>query len=395
MYQVSSVAIINDYQSDCSGNVSYSANDNCYLSKLKLDIIQAFNKLEFDSKSKVSKCIREITKSFAIENVITNVNKYLSKSNGTERYKIFTEEVKLLIDNKKLDVDDKYDFIVNNGGCYEFVQKCHYYPEVTCASSEFDESVKHSDIEAKNKYINKLKIEKEVNEVKQEIEQADDKSIALIDLHRIIYGLLSIYNKGFNKSEEIKTDDGGADVQPKELVLDSRVLSELKIHLGKLDSKNKTYEGIINSNMGLLPTTYDDLKYLKNKIIPDMLDAIQSAKIEIVLNQFKEPHSESAWRRIVNAIAKFLSPSLFSEIENKKQSWDKLIEFEKLLKELQQKKGYENIHSAPWVYHLACQLLDKCVPPQYPFDPLNLFSPDRSAWLTLQKEWRQPLESHS
>lgn len=394
MYLVSNVVMENNCQFNYLANQSYSAKDNGYLSELKSDIIQIFNKLEFNSKSKASKCIQEITNSVAIENVIDNVNKYLSKSNGTERYKIFTEEVKLLIDNKKLEIGDKYDFVINNGGCYEFAKKHHDDPEMTCVLSELDESVKYSDLEAKNKRMNILKLEKEISEVRQKIEQVTNKNSALMDLHEITYELLSIYNKTFNKLGGIKTDDGGY-VQPKNPVSDSRTFSELKTHLDKLNSKNKTYEVIVNSNMNSLPTICDELKYLENKNIPDMLQAIKPAKIEIILSEAKEPNSESTWRRIVNAIAKFLSPSLFVEIENKKQSWDELIKFAEQLTKLKEKNGYENVHSTPWVYHLACQLLDKCVPPQYPFDPLNLFSADRRVWLTLQKEWRQPLESNS
>lgn len=40
-----------------------------------------------------------------------------------------------------------------------------------------------------------------------------------------------------------------------------------------------------------------------------------------------------------------------------------------------------------WLYGLVTQILVKGTPAQYPFDPLNILSPDRKVWLALQKEW--------
>ncbi|HDL6962990.1 TPA: hypothetical protein PXM28_002273, partial [Yersinia enterocolitica] len=146
----------------------------------------------------------------------------------------------------------------------------------------------------------------------------------------------------------------------------------------------------IITNVTLPQALESELFYLKNRIIPNISDMLKE-----LMDRTPSP-LEGSWRRLINFIVAHLFPSLSKEINNKMNtSKSELENFYLLLsdakKEVQDTE--QNIDKSPCIYHLACQLLEDCIPAQYPFDPLNVLSPDRKVWLELQKEWLKPLDS--
>ncbi|EKN6171685.1 hypothetical protein DVQ67_04725 [Yersinia enterocolitica] len=103
---------------------------------------------------------------------------------------------------------------------------------------------------------------------------------------------------------------------------------------------------------------------------------------------------DTLWTRLINAIASLLFSDLFKSKENENmQSTKNLLELRELITELRKKPGYGCVVRAKWLYGLVTQILVKGTPAQYPFDPLNVLSPDRKVWLELQKEWLKSLDS--
>jgi hypothetical protein len=347
---------------------------------------------------------------------IGQINKYLSDKDKIAnpgkhtRHAAFGEKLDALV-KKELSVTGRYyeakDCIYNRSIKY------HQLVKKDCSETEGTQPARAQST-APQKTETQIRCEEsevagntsqDINKLKAEIKSADEQRIALEDLKSIVEPLIYIFyqvfpdkNKAVNSFEHV--------FSPKENILENNDLDTLKEYLKKVQEYNAALTSKITSAMESLPTvernvsldmdapafTDGGLNHLQNKIIPDVLEIIKPA-IEIILShQLQEPEKETFWRQIVNTIVRILFPSLLKEMENKKISREELVNFRGLILELKDKKDYQNVTTAPWAYNLACNLLNQCIPAQYPFDPLNVLSPDRKVWLNLQKEWQQPLE---
>ncbi len=377
------VVITNDDQNDKSDS------NNITLEKIKLEIVTAFTGIEYDAKSKISNLIKRNTNVTTLKEVMINVNNYLEKSKGTER-------CNLLISNIEKDQDSElnksYKLEKDGRKLYRFINRKDIVEGVS--SSELEKMTRENETKIKEHHINKIKTESNreviINKIKEAIKNADDEFIALEDLHRVTYGLVSMYHTEFSKTEKMADVGKLKNFIPEGTVLHNEGLNELKLQYEQLNNKNRVYIDTINSNLTSLPTTFDKLKNLENKIIPDVLEMINSAVVELCYPQ------ENFWTRLANTISAFLFPKFSKDKQTKKtQLENKLLKLNGLITELSKKPGYDHVMEAPWLYELVSHLLIKGTPAQYPFDPLNVLSPDRKVWLELQKGWLKPLESKS
>lgn len=293
--------------------------------------------------------------------LVANINEYIGdekRCRKSEKCKLFINEIKerIISENSIL---NKFYFLQNNKG-YKL-----------CLSESGVEN-------------DKIKV---INRINKMIEDAGNELIALKDLHRITYSLVSMYNSELFRTETLVNDDEFKNVISEGVVMHSDELDRLKLKLEKLNNKNRVYIGKINLNMDSLPSTLNGLEDYENKIIPNVLEMIKPAIVELCCPQ------ENFWARLANVISAFLFPKIFKEKQDKKtQLENTLSELNRLITELSKKTNYDNVMNAPWLYKLVSHLLVKGTPTQYPFDLLNVFSPDRKVWLELQKEWLKPLE---
>ncbi|HEN3628084.1 TPA: hypothetical protein U5E35_000558, partial [Yersinia enterocolitica] len=308
---------------------------------------------------------------------------------GTDRCNLFISNIEKDQDSE---LNKSYKLEKNGRNLYRFINRKDI--EEGVSSSELDKMTRENETKIKEHHINKIKTESDkeviINKIKEAIKNAYNEFIALADLHRVTYGLVSMYNTEFSKTEKMADVGKLKNLIPEGTVLHNEGLNELQLQYEQLNNKNKVYIDAINSNLTSLPTTFDKLKNLENKIIPDVSEMINSAVVELCYPQ------ENFWTRLANTISAFLFPKLSKDKQTKKtQLENKLLKLNGLITELSKKPGYDHVMEAPWLYELVSHLLIKGTPAQYPFDPLNVLSPDRKVWLELQKGWLKPLESKS
>ncbi|OWF81553.1 hypothetical protein B4900_03840 [Yersinia rohdei] len=199
-----------------------------------------------------------------------------------------------------------------------------------------------------------------------------------------IYGIDQILDQDMDRLMHLRVD-----------MKKSNNLSDIEEYVAKIKECSEKYNNEYHFYVALLPNIYDEkLIHIQSEIIPDVLIFIKPAMVRILAKKDQVAEDKTIWRRIVDAIVKFLSPQLFNKIEeDKKKTWEMLENFSKLIEYAKNNIGSNTYdYLSPKIHYLAAQLLDKCVPGQYPFDPLNILSPDRKVWLELQKEWSKPLE---
>ncbi|AHM72605.2 hypothetical protein [Yersinia hibernica] len=377
------VIINNDDQND-----DFDSNE-ITLEKIKLDIMTAFIGIKYDVNSKINALIGRNTNITTLEDIVISVNKYLEKSKGTDRCNMFISNIEKEQDSE---LNKNYKLDKSSNGLYKFIDRKDAVESTS--SSCLNEINRGKETKIKEHHINKLKAEGDrkviVNKTKEAIKNANEEFIALEDLHRVTYALVSMYNTEFSKTEKVADVGKLKNIIPEGVVLNNDELNEFKLQLERLNNKNRAYIEAINSNLDLLPSTFDKLNHLENKIIPDVSKIINPAIVELCYPQ------ENFWTWLANAISAFLFPKISKEKQDKKKQLENnLSELNGLITELSKKPGYHHVMEAPWLYELVSHLLIKGIPAQYPFDPLNVLSPDRKVWLELQKEWLKPLESKS
>ncbi|EKN3723132.1 TPA: hypothetical protein ACPZRY_001506 [Yersinia enterocolitica] len=380
------VVITNDDQKDKSDS------NNITLKKIKVEIVTAFTGIEYDADSKISKLIERNTNATTLREVMINVNKYLKKSKGTYRCDLFISNI-----GKKQDseLNKNYKLENHSNGLYQFIDRKYVVDDV--CSSEVNEEVryKESQIQKQNdRIINEEKIKKELQEkkeLKEEIERINNNLGGLEHRDTISRGLVAVSDVVF----ECKTFSGSDRIKKKHDFLkskniDSSCLIELKEHIEQLEGLEKLYIDNMCLNMEELPKFHKDLESVKNEGVRD------AAKMINTLIESLSYKEKTIRTRVVNIIASFLFPNLFKNRESEKMQFvGNIINLKELITDLNHKPGYENLMKAKWLYGLVTQMLVKGTPAQYPFDPLDVLSPDRKVWLELQKEWLKPLEPKS
>lgn len=338
------------------------------LNDIKVEIIREFSQINFDKKSKISKCIEEITKSPNVNDVIDNVNAYLDKSKGTDRNKEFIDDLSALIRDENSVIGKEYHLITQSKKCYKLVHKHFSDSKAALTPSAVEQGVRQHETKIKAQILEGLGTEKEketiINKTMETIKNADNELIALKDLHRITYRLVAMFNQVFSRDNKVVDDEKCENIE--------------------------IYYHAIEVNLNSLPTSIDELKHLTNKEIPDVLKMIITARSELLCPL------ENIWTRLANAISAFLFPAISKEKQDKKmQLENNLSELDQLITELSKKPNYDNVMKSPWLYELVSHLLVQGTPVQYPFDPFNVLSPDRKVWLELQKEWLTLLQDKS
>ncbi|MFQ6244349.1 hypothetical protein ACLMPP_07695 [Yersinia enterocolitica] len=380
------VVITNDDQKDKSDS------NNITLKKIKVEIVTAFTGIEYDADSKISKLIEINTNATTLREVMINVNKYLKKSKGTYRCDLFISNI-----GKKQDseLNKNYKLENHSNGLYQFIDRKYVVDDV--CSSEVNEEVryKESQIQKQNdRIINEEKIKKELQEkkeLKEEIERINNNLGGLEHRDTISRGLVAVSDVVF----ECKTFSGSDRIKKKHDFLkskniDSSCLIELKEHIEQLEGLEKLYIDNMCLNMEELPKFHKDLESVKNEGVRD------AAKMINTLIESLSYKEKTIRTRVVNITASFLFPNLFKNRESEKMQFvGNIINLKELITDLNHKPGYENLMKAKWLYGLVTQMLVKGTPAQYPFDPLDVLSPDRKVWLELQKEWLKPLEPKS
>ncbi|ENA3446158.1 hypothetical protein ABGN35_001533 [Yersinia enterocolitica] len=380
------VVITNDDQKDKSDS------NNITLKKIKVEIVTAFTGIEYDADSKISKLIERNTNATTLREVMINVNKYLKKSKGTYRCDLFISNI-----GKKQDseLNKNYKLENHSNGLYQFIDRKYVVDDV--CPSEVNEEVryKESQIQKQNdRIINEEKIKKELQEkkeLKEEIERINNNLGGLEHRDTISRGLVAVSDVVF----ECKTFSGSDRIKKKHDFLkskniDSSCLIELKEHIEQLEGLEKLYIDNMCLNMEELPKFHKDLESVKNEGVRD------AAKMINTLIESLSYKEKTIRTRVVNIIASFLFPNLFKNRESEKMQFvGNIINLKELITDLNHKPGYENLMKAKWLYGLVTQMLVKGTPAQYPFDPLDVLSPDRKVWLELQKEWLKPLEPKS
>lgn len=380
------VVIVNGEQND---NVdSYDIT----LEKIKLDIVTAFAGIKYDANSKISNLIKINTNATALKDVINNLNEYLEKSKGTDRYNMFISNIKKEQDSQ---LNKNYILENNDKGRYQFVDQKDVVEitplykvneEVRCKDSQIKKQNDRRDHDGK---INKELQEKK--EVKEEIECINNNLRELEHRYSISRGLVEVSSvvferKIFSGSDKIKMEHDFL----KNKDINSSCLTELNEHVVQLKKLKERYIKDMYLNMEELPKFHNDLESIKSEGVRDAAKMI-SAMLENL--SYKE---NNIWTRVVNVIASFLFPDLFKKRESEKMQFvGSIINLKELITDLSHKPGYEDLMTAKWLYGLVTQILIKGTPAQYPFDPLNVLSPDRKVWLELQKEWLKPFESKS
>ncbi|CNI26508.1 hypothetical protein [Yersinia vastinensis] len=363
------------------------------LNDIKVEIIREFSQINFDKKSKISKCIEEITKSPNVNDVIDNVNAYLDKSKGTDRNKEFIDDLSALIRDENSVIGKEYHLITQSKKCYKLVHKHFSDSEAALTPSAVEQGVRQHETKIKAQILEGLGTEKEketiINKTMETIKNADNELIALKDLHRITYRLVAMFNQVFSRDNKVVDDEKCENIEP-QTNMSSYDLKSLEDHANKQKNNIEIYYHAIEVNLNSLPTSIDELKHLTNKEIPDVLKMIITARSELLCPL------ENIWTRLANAISAFLFPAISKEKQDKKmQLENNLSELDQLITELSKKPNYDNVMKSPWLYELVSHLLVQGTPVQYPFDPFNVLSPDRKVWLELQKEWLTLLQDKS
>ncbi|HEN3652092.1 TPA: hypothetical protein U5E41_004162, partial [Yersinia enterocolitica] len=213
------VGITNDVQKDKSDS------NNITLEKIKLEIVTAFTGIEYDAKSKISNLIKRNTNVTTLEDVIISVNKYLEKSKDTDRCNLFISNIEKDQDSE---LNKSYKLEKDGRNLYRFINRKDI--EEGVSSSELDKMTRENETKIKEHHINKIKTESNreviINKIKEAIKNADDEFIALEDLHRVTYGLVSMYNTEFSKTEKMADVGKLKNLIPEGTVLHNEGLNE-------------------------------------------------------------------------------------------------------------------------------------------------------------------------
>ncbi|WP_145589742.1 hypothetical protein [Yersinia rochesterensis] len=383
------VVITNDDQKDKS-----DSND-ITLEKIKLEIVTAFTGIEYDAKSKISNLIKRNTNVTTLEDVIISVNKYLEKSKDTDRCNLFISNIEK---DQNSELNKSYKLEKHSNGVYQFIDrkdivKFELSSELNVINQQKEKKIKERVNSEKNNEMKRaeLRLKEEVKVKKEEIECIKNELRELFSRCGIFRGLVDVHSRVF----ECKVFSGSDRIIKEYSALknkmpDSSDLIMLKEHFDKLDELKRSYNADVVLNMNSLSNFHEDLESFKSEEIPDTAQMI-STMLEKISNQEK-----TIWTKFMDSIAYFLFPNLFESRESDKmKSVTNLVNLKGLVTDLYEKPDYKNVLKAKWLYGLVTQMLIKGTPTQYPFDPLNVLSPDRKVWLELQKGWLKPLESKS
>ncbi|WP_404704877.1 hypothetical protein [Yersinia vastinensis] len=139
------------------------------LNDIKVEIIREFSQINFDKKSKISKCIEEITKSPNVNDVIDNVNAYLDKSKGTDRNKEFIDDLSALIRDENSVIGKEYHLITQSKKCYKLVHKHFSDSKAALTPSAVEQGLDNTKLKSKPKFwrVWELKKRKKLLLIKQ------------------------------------------------------------------------------------------------------------------------------------------------------------------------------------------------------------------------------------
>ncbi|MFL4557843.1 hypothetical protein ACH19I_14815 [Yersinia kristensenii] len=381
------VVIVNDNQKNKSDR------SDIMLEKIKLEIVTAFTGIEYDANSKISNLIKRNTNVPTLEDVIISVNKYLEKSKGTDRCNMFILNIE-----KKQDsgINKSYKLERYSNGLYQFIDRKDFVKfelpsELNVINQQEEKKIKERVNSENNNEMRRveLRLKEEMKVKKEEIECIKSELRELFSRCGIFRGLVDVHSRVF----EYKVFSGSDRIikeynDLKNKIPDSSDLIMLKEHFDKLEELKRSYNADVVLNMNSLSNFHENLESFKSEEIPDTAKMI-STMLEKVSNQEK-----TIWTKIVDSIAYFLFPDLFESRESDKMKFvTNLVNLKGLVTDLYEKPDYKNVLKAKWLYGLVTQMLVKGTPAQYPFDPLDVLSPDRKVWLELQKEWLKPLEA--
>ncbi|HDL7645777.1 TPA: hypothetical protein PXO92_002385 [Yersinia enterocolitica] len=372
-----------------------SDGNNVALEKIKLEIVSSFEGIEYDQNSKISALIKINTNEMVLENIIINVNNYLEKNKGTKRCKQFISNIAKEQDSE---LNKNYKLEEYGKGRYQFIDRKDFVKlelpsELNAINQQKEKKIKWQVNSEKNNEMKsaELRLKDEVKVKKEEIECIKNELRELFSRCGIFRGLVDVHSrvfeyKVFSGSDRITKEYNAL----KNKMPDSSDLIMLKEHFDKLDELKRSYNADVVFNMNTLSNFHENLESFKSEEIPDTAQMIRTM-LEKVSNQEK-----TIWTKIVDSIVYFLFPNVFESRESDKMKFvTNLVNLKELVTDLYEKPDYKNVLKAKWLYGLVTQMLVKGTPAQYPFDPLNLFSPDRKVWLELQKEWLKPLPPKS
>lgn len=387
MNALAGVYIANDIIHDYLDDVLQGNDDFDFVSDVKRELNEIFEMLKikyvFDQNSEINKCEVDIGRSGNENDLVTFINNYMGSRckfvsrESSSIHSKFIESIKLNFNQSIL--SKRYELNLIQGDRYELIKK--ESSTSTVKSPGYNDFISYLDtpFSTQDEQIMKARFLK--NEA-MGLKPSQNEKIVDIWSTRFPMWLYAIITHEKNRSsntEERKYDDSvkwGVSFN----------FENLKKEWGYWDEH---YTEII-TNVTLPQALESELSYLKNRMIPNISDTLKE-----LMDRSSVP-SEGTWRRLINFIVAHLFPSLSKEINMKMvKSKSELENFYLLLLEAKKEvqDAEQNIDKSPCIYHLACQLLEDCIPAQYPFDPLDVLSPDRKVWLELQKEWLKPLES--
>ncbi|MFA3759935.1 hypothetical protein [Yersinia sp. 2466 StPb PI] len=373
------VYIANDMIYKCFDDILQGSDDCDFVCGVKRelnDIFESFKiKYDFNQKSKfnefeinLGKSDNEIDLVTLINNYMGSENKLTSRVNGIHYN--FIKSINLNFNQSTL--SKKYELTLNHNGRYDLIKK--ESPTSVVKSAGYNDFISYLNISVGTPSEQVINVKSLKNEnVGFEYCQGDE--------------IVDICSANFPKWKDVIITHGRGGLSN----------SEWNENYNSIKSENSgkgckfwnEYYTLTITNTTLPQALENDLIYLKNRIIPSISDMIK-----VVMDKAYPP-SKGLWGRLIYFIVAHLFPSLSKEVNEKMiKSKSELEDFYLLLlgakKEVQDAE--QNIDKAPCIYHLALQLLKQCIPAQYPFDPLNILSPDRKVWLALQKEWLEPLK---
>lgn len=350
------------------------------LSTLKHDLSDIFTIAIGDNKIKeggnLDICINSVMEGDSIESIINEINAYLRvKANDSflwwrmsGKYKRFIDELESATKNNKLNICDNYVLSKGTNDKYQFIIK-ENMPQEAVLSTESCSNAASVDHE-------------KINSARESIRCAENKLMKLIHLYSLARGLYLMQHKIFESNIYRGKDlTINKDVIFKGSMSGEHDLDKLQLRYKEIEKLIESYDKEIIMNMGSLPELNNSL-VIVCKTSPNALALINSLLLEL-----SNKH-DTLWTRFVNAIASVLFPDLPQDYKNvNMQSAKDLLELKGLITELRKYAGYDQVAQANWLYGLVTQIFVKGTPAQYPFDPLNILSPDRKVWLALQKEW--------
>ncbi|MCB5321560.1 hypothetical protein LH412_05815 [Yersinia intermedia] len=354
-------------------NIDYKneTNEVSLAVNLKNELLTFFIKIggseKTPKKGKMSSLKNDIMTDVSVESIIIKVNAYLRESRGSKCNE-FVKELQCATRNNKLNICDKYDFLKGNNNKYQFSIKEDMRQEAVLSTESCSNAgaVDHE----------------KINSAKESIRCAENKLMKLIDLYYLSRGLWAMHCRLFEYNMyQGKGLTINKDIIFKDSMSGEHDLVKLQLRCKKIENLAVSYDTEINMNMRSLPDFNKSLVVVC-ETSPDALELINS-----LLPKLLNKH-DTLWTRFVNAIASVLFPDLFQDKENgNMQTAKDLLELKGLITALRKKTGYDRVVQTNWLYGLVTQILVKGTPTQYPFDPLNILSPDRKVWLALQKEW--------